>query len=151
MVVGARRKARIAALQTLFEIDYSDHNIYDVLKRTLEEKNSSEETAAFARDLIDGIIQYKNSLDSILQQFAPLFPVMQIASVDRNILRIAAYEIVFDCSVPLKAVINEAIELAKGFGSDTSPKFINGVLGSLISNLEKVKQEICYTTNDGIF
>jgi transcription antitermination protein NusB len=140
-MIGPRRKARIAVLQTLYEIDYSHHNVDDVLNRSLEEKTSTEGTAAFAGELINGIIPRKESIDTILQRFAPLFPLDQIATIDRNILRIATFEIVFSCTAPVKAVINEAVELAKSFGSENSPKFINGVLGSLISNLELIKKE----------
>jgi N utilization substance protein B len=149
-MLGPRRKARIAVLQTLFEIDYSSHNVDDVLNRSLEEKTSNEDTIVFARELINGIVIRKHSIDSILQRFAPLFPLVQIATIDRNILRIATFELVFECTVPLKAVINEAVELAKSFGSDNSPKFINGVLGSLISNLDTIKKEFLYIENNKI-
>jgi transcription antitermination protein NusB len=147
IMIGPRRKARIAVLQTLYEIDYSSHNVDDVLNRSLEEKTSNEDTVIFARELTNGIIIRKDSIDSILQRFAPLFPLIQIATIDRNILRIATFEIVFNSTVPLKAVINEAIELAKSFGSENSPKFINGVLGSLISNLDIIKKEFGYIEN----
>jgi transcription antitermination protein NusB len=149
-MIGPRRKARISVLQTLYEVDYSNHNVNDVLNRSLEEKNCSEDTITFARELINGVVEKKESIDSILQRFAPLFPLMQIATIDRNILRIATFEIVFNCSAPVKAVINEAVELAKSFGSDTSPKFINGVLGSLISNLDIIKKEFGYIEDSKI-
>jgi N utilization substance protein B len=146
-MIGPRRKARIVVLQTLYESDYSNHNVDDVLNRSLEEKMSTDDVVAFARELISGIVVRKESIDNILQRLAPLFPLQQIATIDRNILRIATFEVVFHCTAPVKAVINEAVELAKSFGGDTSPKFVNGVLGSLISNLDTIKKEFDYREN----
>jgi N utilization substance protein B len=133
-MTGVRRKARILALQALYEIDCSSHSSESVIDRYLEEKALPEETMEFVRELTMGVIQNIQEIDVIIQRFAPLFPLKQIAAVDRNILRIAIYESVFSDSVPVKATINEAVELAKGFGSDTSSKFINGVLGSVIAD-----------------
>ena len=126
-----RRKARIIALQALYELDCSVHKPEEVLTRLLEEKPLNEETAEFAKSLIDGVLQNKRGIDDVIRRFAPAFPVEQIALIDRNILRLAIFEILFDNRVPVKAAINEAVELAKSFGSDSSQKFVNGVLGSV--------------------
>jgi N utilization substance protein B len=97
----------------------------------LREKPLPDEAADFAKSLVHGFVQNKNNIDNVIRRFAPTFPVEQIAPVDRNILRLAIFEILFDNRVPMKAVINEAVELAKSFGSQTSQKFVNGVLGSV--------------------
>jgi N utilization substance protein B len=112
------------------------------LARLLEEKTLPDEAADFAGSLVSGVLQNKKSIDDLIQRFAPIFPVNQIAPIDRNILRLAIFEILFDNRVPVKAAINEAVELAKGFGGDTSQKFVNGVLGSVVTTcIQQDKQE----------
>ena len=133
-MAGLRRKARIAALQALYEIDCSGHNIEEVLERTIKGSELPEQSASFSRSLVSGITQNKQAIDDIIRRFAPLFPLEQIAIIDRNILRLAIYEIMFDKHVPVKAAVNEAVELSKSFAGDSSPKFINGVLGSVIAH-----------------
>jgi N utilization substance protein B len=132
-LTGFRRKARTIALQTLYELDCSSHKSKEILARLLEEKFLPDEAADFARNLVNGVLKNKNGIDDMIQKFAPAFPINQIAPIDRNILRLAIFEILFDNRVPVKAAINEAVELAKGFGSDTSKKFVNGVLGSIVA------------------
>ena len=132
-----RRQARIIALQTLYEIDFTSHNAEEILLRTLQEKPLPEDAADFARGLVGGVLQNKQSIDSKIVKFAPAFPVEQMAGIDRNILRLAIFEVLFDNNVPVKVAINEAVELAKKFGSDTSPKFVNGVLGSVIRDFKE--------------
>lgn len=132
-MVGLRRKARIVALQTLYELDCSTHKSDDILARLLQEKALPGEAIDFTRELITGVLQNKHDIDNIIRRFAPAFPVEQIATIDRNILRLAIFEVLFNNKVPVKAAINEAVELAKSFGSDTSQKFINGVLGSIVA------------------
>jgi len=129
--MGVRRKARAIALQVLYEVDSVRHDVEKVLPRLLEESGLSEENAAFARGLVSGVLQNKEKIDQHIKSFAPLWPVEQIPIVDRNILRLAIFEILLDNSVPVKVAINEAVELAKLFGSDSSPRFVNGVLGSV--------------------
>ena len=133
MVTGFRRKARTIALQTLYELDCSAHKPKEILARLLEEKALPDEAADFARSLVNGVLQNKKGIDDVIQKFAPAFPINQIATIDRNILRLAISEILFDNRVPVKAAINEAVELAKSFGSDSSKKFVNGVLGSVVT------------------
>jgi len=132
-VVGFRRKARIVALQALYEIDCSSHKPEEVLARLLQEKALPEEATDFMQRLVDKVLQNKQDIDDVIRRFAPAFPVEQIAAIDRNILRLAISEILFDNRVPIKAAINEAVELAKSFGSASSQKFINGVLGSVVA------------------
>ena len=133
-MTGLRRKARIITIQVLYELDCSTHKPKEVLARLLEEKALPTEAADFTRSLVNGVIQKKKDIDDVIRKFAPAFPVNQIAPVDRNILRLAIFEILFDNRVPVKAVINEAVELGKSFGSDSSQKFINGVLGSVVTD-----------------
>jgi len=141
-MVGARRKARTVALQTLYELDCSAHQPNEALARLLKEKALPDEAANFARSLVNGVQQNKKNIDAVIRRFAPAFPVEQIAPVDRNILRLAIFEVLFDNRVPVKAAINEAVELAKSFGSETSQKFVNGVLGSVTAvYLQEKKQE----------
>jgi N utilization substance protein B len=131
--VKVRRRARVTALQALFEIDSVNHDPEVVLRRYLEEKSFPPSGAEFARNLVSGVVEHKTYLDDLIQKNAPEWPVEQIAIIDRNILRIAIFEIAIDRRTPLKVAINEAVELAKLFGSDSSPRFINGVLGALVS------------------
>jgi N utilization substance protein B len=132
-MTGLRRKARTIALQALYEIDCTAHKPEEVLACRLQEKDLPDETTDFTRSLVKGVLQNKKDIDDLIRRFAPAFPVEQIAAIDRNILRLAIFEILFDNRVPVKAAINEAVELAKSFGSDTSKKFINGVLGSVVT------------------
>lgn len=133
-MTNPRRKARIIALQTLYESDCSRHKPDEVLARLLEEKPLSEELATFARSLVEGVLQNRPRIDEIIKKFAPAFPVNQIAVIDRNVLRLAIFEILFDNKVPVKVAINEAVELAKVFGSDGSRRFVNGVLGAVVAH-----------------
>ena len=130
-MAGARRKARVLALQALYEIDSVGHNMEEVIDHLLAIKELSEDSATFIRELVSGVIQNKEKIDRSIQNFAPAWPVEQLPIVDRNILRLATFEILVDNKVPVKVAINEAVELAKTFGSDNSPKFVNGVLGSV--------------------
>jgi N utilization substance protein B len=135
-MTGERRKARELALQALYEIDLAGHAWDDVMSRVIEENTLSAEGAAFSRELLDGVVQNREKIDEQIRHFAPAWPLDQMAVVDRNILRLAIYELLHNNKVPVKVAINEAVELAKSFGADSSPRFINGVLSS-ISNLAK--------------
>jgi N utilization substance protein B len=137
-VIGIRRRARIKALQVLFEVDCTNHDPKFVLTRFFKNSDQPEEMLSFVSKLVTGVMENKNSLDEDIKHYAPLFPVEQLTIVDRNILRLSIFELLYDNNnVPPKAATNEAVELAKSFGSDTSPKFINGVLGSIITNCIK--------------
>jgi N utilization substance protein B len=129
----ARHRARIATLQALFEIDCTKHVPGVVIQQRLEEANLPEPGERFARELVLGIHHHQAELDTLIERYAPEWPVDQIAIVDRNILRIAIYEILYHENTPLKVAINEAVELAKRFGSDSSSRFVNGVLGTLVA------------------
>jgi N utilization substance protein B len=130
-VAGRRRKARILALQALFERDTVGHPPEEVVNRLQEETAAAEDAATFGRQLVDGVLQNRELIDETIHKLAPAWPLDQIAVVDRNILRLAIYEILIDNKVPMRAAINEAVELAKTYGGENSPRFINGVLGAV--------------------
>ncbi len=130
-MVGAQRRARAIALQALYEVDSVGHDITGTLACLLVNGELPEENATFVRELDSGVIQNREEIDQNINNFAPAWPVVQIPIIDRNILRLAIFEILLDNKVPVKVVINEAVELAKTFGSDSSARFVNGVLGSV--------------------
>ncbi len=131
-----RRKARMAALQSLFAADIKDNLEESCLDWLTEEDSLSEETAMFAETIFRGVAGNRRDLDDITQRYAPAWPVDQLALVDRNILRIALFELLYNPDTPEKTAINEAVELAKAFGSESSARFINGVLGSVMAGPE---------------
>jgi N utilization substance protein B len=130
-MVGARRKARAATLQVLYEIDSSGHDWQEVVSQRLADNMLSEENNAFIREMAAGVTRHRQALDEHIKRYAPAWPVDQIPVVDRNILRLAIFELLIDNRVPVKVAINEAVELAKSFGSDNSARFVNGVLSSV--------------------
>jgi N utilization substance protein B len=135
MTTNPRRKSRVAALQALYESDVSGHDPLQALARLADEENLSESQRAFAEELLTGVIEKRDSIDDVIRQAAPQWPVAQISAIDRNILRLAIREILMNNGAPIRAAINEAVELAKIYGSDNSAKFINGVLGSVSLSL----------------
>jgi transcription antitermination protein NusB len=130
-MIGERRKVRELALQALYEIDLAGHVADEVSSRSVECYSLTPEGAAFARELIDGVILNQEKIDEQIRHFATAWPLDQMAVIDRNILRLAIYELLHNNKVPVKVAINEAVELAKSFGADSSPRFINGVLSSI--------------------
>ncbi len=131
-----RRQARRLALQALFEIDSVNHAPGYVIDRRLEMVPLGAQGADFFRWLVVGAVKHKERLDALICKYAPEWPIDQIAIIDRNILRMSLFEIGSrESDAPTKAVINEAIELAKLFGSDSSPRFINGVIGAALNEV----------------
>ncbi len=103
------------------------------LARLASEKALPPEARDFSSELIQGVLSSKSRLDGLIERFAPAFPVEQMAVIDRSILRLAIFEMLFRSTTPVKVTINEAVELAKIFGSDSSPRLVNGVLGSIVA------------------
>lgn len=144
-----RHLGRIIALQTLYEFEFRQQcedasvSLDDVLDRSIERYKDTVDDTDFIKKLVHGVTDNKTELDGILQPIAPEWPIEQIARIDRNILRIAIYELKYSSDiVPPKVAINEAVELAKAFGSDNSSKFVNGVLGTAYRTLiEDVKPD----------
>ena len=130
-MAGARRKARGVILQALYEVDSTAHNAEDVVGRMLEVNRLSEDNSAFVRQTVSGVAQNRQQLDEHIKRFAPSWPITQLSAIDRNILRLAIFELLIDNKEPISITINEAVELAKKFGSDNSARFVNGVLSSV--------------------
>ncbi len=139
-----RTRARSIALQVLYENDLANHPPADILKTRLEESETplSNEIAEFARQIIFGVLPLTQDLDQLIAKYAPEWPLDQIATIDRNILRIAFWEFAVFRETPVKVAINEAVELAKLYGSDSAPRFINGVLGTLVDHESEIHQII---------
>jgi N utilization substance protein B len=147
-----RHLGRIIALQTLYEqelrADAGDHdfNLDEVLDRNIARYKEMVDDVAFIRQLVMGVSERTAALDAMLQPVAPEWPIDQIARMDRLVLRIGLYELENEADVPPKVVINEAVELAKGFGGDNSSKFVNGVLGTLLRDKEAKQKPARKTT-----
>lgn len=137
-----RTKARGVALQALYEIDISGHLPGEVLAERFLETELDETLQEFTREIVAGVVPISVKLDEFIAAHAPEWPLDQVAIVDRNILRIALWEICASGKTPLKVAINEAVELAKVYGSDSTPRFVNGVLGSLAARLSEIQQAL---------
>lgn len=134
---GKRHQARMLALQILFEVDLTDHAPSDVLARTFADQPVLSETRKYAERLVNGTLTDQEEIDRYVSAAAPAFPVSQLPSIDRNVLRIAIFELLRQSNVPPKVAINEAVELAKRFGGDNSGRFVNGVLGTVVGQLDR--------------
>jgi transcription antitermination protein NusB len=137
-----RHLGRIVALQSLYEYEFRKESqddtvdVQEILKRNLERYETAIDDTAFVETLVNGVLEAQVSIDEKIQPIAPDWPIEQIARVDRNILRIGVFELLNQADiVPPKVAINEAVELAKAFGSDNSSKFVNGVLGTAYRTL----------------
>jgi transcription antitermination protein NusB len=136
----SRTKARGIALQALYEIDITGHTPPRVLEERLLDTPVDHELAEFIAQIVTGVSSLIEPLDHLIAQHASEWPLDQVAIVDRNILRMALWEFAVQGITPLKVAINEAIELAKMYGSDSTPRFVNGVLGSLAARQNEIKQ-----------
>jgi N utilization substance protein B len=137
-----RTRARSLALQVLYEVDIANHPPGEIYKLRLEDAPLSEDLAEFARQIVFGILPLTNTLDHLIARYAPEWPLDQIAAIDRNILRMALWEFAVFRETPVKVAINEAVELAKLYGSDSAPRFVNGVLGALAEHQNEIHQAI---------
>jgi len=131
--MASRRRARQNALKILYELDSTRHTPDEVLARLLYEDEIDDGTYEFVSGLVKGVLEHVNDIDAIIGRHAPAFPVDQMATVDRNILRIALFELLYTDDTPVKVCINEAVELSKEYGADSTRKLVNGVLGSVAS------------------
>lgn len=137
-----RTRARGLALQALYEIDLVGHPIGEVVENRLRENDLPPRLAAFVRQIVLGVWPIHEKLDTFIAQHAPEWPLEQVAIIDRNILRIALWEFAISGDTPIKVAINEAVELAKAYGSDSSSRFVNGVLGSLAERQHELQQAL---------
>lgn len=137
-----RTRARSLALQVLYEVDIANHPPGEIYKLRLEDEPLSDDLAEFARQIIFGILPITTTLDNLIARYAPEWPLDQIAAIDRNILRMALWEFAIYRQTPIKVAINEAVELAKLYGSDSAPRFVNGVLGALADHQSEIVQAV---------
>lgn len=138
----ARRRARRVTLEVLYEYDIVEHRPGEVLKRRLDENQIEQAGAEFASQLVQGVIANLENMDVLIARYAPEWPLDQMAVIDRNILRIAIFEFLVSDETPVKVAINEAVELAKTYGSDSAPRFVNGVLGTLADHIPELHKEL---------
>ena len=137
-----RRRARRVTLEALYEIDIADHPPDEVIDRRLKEQEMESAGVEFSYKLLYGVREHLSGIDMLITRYAPEWPLEQMAVIDRNVLRIAIFEFLIDSETPVKVAINEAVELAKVYGSDSAPRFINGVLGSLADQIPQLRQEL---------
>ncbi len=136
-----RRRARRIALETLYEYDIAHHPVGEVLRYRLESSPMETAGVEFASYLIQGVVDHQEEMDILIARYAPEWPLDQMAVIDRNILRIAIFEFRIGGETPVKVAINEAVELAKTYGSDSAPRFVNGVLGALAEQIARPEEE----------
>lgn len=135
-----RHLARTCVMQTLFSVEFRSSDAKDLLEKVLEEFAPKLTEKEFAYDTLEGVLKNEKKIHKIIQKFAPQWPVEKIARVDRAVLEIGIYEIAFTDDIPPVVAINEAIEMAKHFGDENSPKFINGVLSSVMKEYKTDKK-----------
>jgi N utilization substance protein B len=132
----SRHLAREIAFKTLFQLDFGNNDVEPAFSRLLEENGLSGDHAVFARTLVDGTLQNQEAIDIVLARYLVNWELSRLAAVDRNVLRLAAYEILYREDIPNAVAINEALEISKIFHSEEAAKFLNGVLDKLARNLE---------------
>jgi len=140
--MASRHLSRSIAMQSLYEWDFSGkkpEKLEEIVEKNIKEFGPGLESKTFVWQIINGVISKLSDIDKIIEKAAPEWPIDQITIIDRNVLRIGLYELLYEDKkeVPPKVAINEAIELAKTFGGESSGKFINGVLGTVYRELEK--------------
>jgi N utilization substance protein B len=145
----SRTRARALALQVLYEADMTDHRPGEALQARVDEDQLPDELIAFAAQIIGGVYPLVRQLDQLIAGFAPEWPFDQIAAIDRNILRIATWEIAGSDGTPVKVAINEAVELAKIYGSENTARFVNGVLGAVAERQNEIRQALGRTEREG--
>lgn len=138
-VVLPRRRARIMALQTLYEHDSSGHSLEESMGRLIGNDSLGAGGDELVREIVRGTVANLHAIDDLITEYAPAWPVNQMPMVDRNVLRMAIFELVFGHSAPDKVVINEAVDLARTFGSESSSRFVNGVLGSIVEKFSETE------------
>lgn len=138
--MSSRHIARTIAMQSLFEWDFRGNPtavLPAIVENNLKEFGHGIDEQPFSKKLVEEVVKHQKEIDESIAKYAPDWPIEQITIIDRNILRIGVYELLFDDEIPPKVAINEAIEIAKSYGGPSSGKFVNGVLGSIYNDLEK--------------
>jgi N utilization substance protein B len=149
--VTERSVARRIALQALYELDCADHNIGEVIDARVSDSDEvvTKKSARYVERLVLGVTKHQSQLDNLIRHYASEWPLDQVAIVDRNILRMAIYEYAVQTTMPESVIIAEAIELAKLFGSESTPRFVNGVLGALASDDQEKVRQLLSPENEG--
>lgn len=138
-----RTKARAVALQALYEYDLTGHPVGVILHNRFEEEHEIDQKFRdFIQEIVLGVFPIISELDELISRHAPEWPLDQVASIDRNIIRIALWEFGVKKCTPVKVAINEAVELSKIYGSDSTPRFVNGVLGSLVGQYDQYRHNL---------
>lgn len=133
-----RHQGRMLALQVLYELDLTNHDADDAIARAFSEHDPVEASVQKqVRQLVGGVLKHRETLDPVISEAAPARSLEEQAAIERNVLRLAAYELLYDPRVPPRVSINEAVELAKRFGGENSGKFTNGVLRTIYERREK--------------
>jgi len=144
--MASRHLSRSIAVQSLYEWDFKDYNndlLPEIIGRNIKEFGPGLEDTKFVNDLVKGVVERREQLDNIIEKAAPMWPIDQIAMIDRNVLRLGLFELLYENKdeVPPKVAINESIELAKNFGGENSGKFVNGVLGTVYREMGLEEEE----------
>lgn len=137
-----RHLARTLAMQTLYEADFQPgKSIRELLELNLKSANHADDDCTFVTALIEGAVAHQDLIDELIVKAAPEWPIDQISVVDKSILRLAVYELIYELDTPAKVTINEAVELAKTFGGDNTSRFVNGVLGTVYRESDRYKTD----------
>lgn len=148
MAAGSRRRSRIRAFQVLFEADIAHRPPRAIMRRHFDETELDPDVMAFVERLVLGVVEHQDEIDNEIALRAPAFPLTDMGASDRNVLRLALFEILYDDDAPLRVVINEAVELAKGYGSESSGRFVHGVLGSAVEATDVPAAETAPDSDD---
>src|SRR3990172_10845126 len=137
-----RRKARMIALETLYQLDISDGNVNDIIETKMEKKEIKENVKDFILRLTNGVCKHRNEIDRLIEANAENWSLDRITVIDKNILRLASFELLYCSDIPFKVIIDEAVELGKMYGTEDSKAFINGVLDKIVRGVSSRKQEL---------
>lgn len=137
-----RRKARVIALETLYQLDISDGNVNDIIETKMEKKEIKENVKDFILRLTNGVCKHRNEIDRLIEANAENWSLDRITVIDKNILRLASFELLYCSDIPFKVIIDEAVELGKMYGTEDSKAFINGVLDKIARGVSSRKQEL---------
>lgn len=137
-----RRKARVIALETLYQLDISDGNVNDIIETKMEKKEIKEKVKDFILRLTNGVCKHRDEIDRLIEANAENWSLDRITVIDKNILRLASFELLYCSDIPFKVIIDEAVELGKMYGTEDSKAFINGVLDKIVRGVSSRKQEL---------
>ncbi len=147
--MGKRRKARESALQVLYLLDVDDIPPEEALRFYWKDRKASESVKDYTQWMVSGIMAQRNSLDDIIQSHSEHWRISRMAVVDRNILRIAVFELIYEAGIAAAIILNEAVEIAKKFSSDQAAQFVNGILDSIRKDMDSIKTQIKDKNNGG--